>query len=99
MPDFTTLRALVSDVQYLETVGHLVRAAKSAEKAGSVSFKVGERGATAIKDKTLPMLSDGDDVEVMGVPNPRSGWLEVVAVRNHTTGTEWSFRRFRARWP
>ena len=43
--------------------GRQPRAAKRVEKADSLSFKVGERWAMAMKDKTLPVLNEGDDVE------------------------------------
>ncbi|MBI5290610.1 MAG: hypothetical protein HY872_01900 [Chloroflexi bacterium] len=100
MPDLLTLRGIASNVQYIVMDGRQLRAAKSVDKADSLSFNVGERGAMAMKAKTLPVLNEGDDVEVMGAPNPRSGGLEVVALRNHTTGTEWKFSRFRAViWP
>lgn len=100
MPDLLTLRGIASNIQYLVMNGRQLRAAKSVDKADGLSFKIGERGAMAMKAQTLPVLNEGDDVEVMGAPNPRSGGLEVVALRNHTTGTEWRFSRFRAViWP
>ena len=95
MADLTTLRGAASNVQYLVMDGRQLRAAKSVEKADSLSFKIGERGAMAVTDKTLPVVNEGDDVEVDGAPNPRSGGLEVVFLLNHTTAAEWRFRGYR----
>ena len=48
--------------------GRQPRAAKRVEKADSLSFKVGERWAMAMKDKRSPLehaLHDGEDYELL----------------------------------
>jgi len=96
MTDTTSVRGTATSVQYLTSEGRSVHLAKSVEKADMLNLSVGGMNAALIKDKSLPEVKEGDDVEVIGVINSRSGWLEAVVLKNHTNGTEWKFSRARA---
>jgi hypothetical protein len=94
MPDLQTVRGSVSAIQYLRKEGGLLRSSPQAT-ATAMSFKVGEQPAMAMSSSgnevrsDLPLLNDGDDVEIAGVANPRTHWLEAARVHNHTTGATW----------
>ncbi len=92
----TTIRGIAASVQYLSLSGHSYRVAQSIDKADNLNLNVGGKNVALMKDSSLPLVNEGDDVEVTGVVNPRSGGLEVIALKNHTTGTEWKFSRARA---
>ena len=97
MTNTTTARGTATSVQYLTHEGRQgYRLAKSIEKADAMNLSVGGTNATLIKDISLPVVNEGDDVEVTGAVNSRSGWLEVVALKDHTSGVEWKFSRARA---
>jgi hypothetical protein len=80
---------------YITRDGHGVRLAKSIEKADILNLNVGGKNATLIKDKSLPLVNEGDDVEVTGVVNSKSGWLEVFVLKNSTSSAEWKLSRAR----
>ena len=90
------MRGTATSVQYITREGHGYRLAKSVDKADTLNLSIGGKNAALIKDKSLPLVSEGDDVEVTGVVNSRSGGLEVVVLKNHTSGAEWKFSRARA---
>jgi hypothetical protein len=96
MTELTNLRGAAAAVQYITRDGRGYRLAKSIEKADMLNLSIGTRSASLIKDKSLPLVNEGDEVEVSGVINLRSGGLEVVTLTNHTNGTEWKFSRARA---
>jgi hypothetical protein len=94
MPDLRTVRGAVSAIQYLRKEGGLLRSSPQAT-ATVVAFTVGAQPAMAMSSSglavrsELPPFSEGDDVEIAGVSNPRNQWLEAVRVLNHTTGATW----------
>lgn len=97
MTNTTTARGTATSVQYLTREGQQgYRLAKAIEKADTMNLSVGGKNASLIRDKSLPVVNEGDDVEVTGVVNSRSGWMEVVMLKNHTSGVEWKFSRARA---
>jgi hypothetical protein len=96
MAELTSMCGSATSVQYITRDGRGYRLAKSIEKADVLNLNVGGKNATLIKDKSLPVVKDGDEVELTGVINSRSGWLEVVILKNSTSGTEWKFSRMKA---
>jgi hypothetical protein len=94
MPDLKTLRGVVSSLKYIEQIGRTARYTDKSEAATSVTFEVGGVAVTAI-NKGFPPISEGDDVEVVGAVNARSGGMEAVQLRNHTTGATWEFSPWR----
>ena len=97
MTNTTTVSGTATLVQYLTREGQQgYRLAKSIEKADTMNLCVGGKNATLIKDKSLPVVNEGDDVEIIGVVNSRSGWMEVVVLNNRTSKLEWKFSRARA---
>jgi hypothetical protein len=75
MPTTTTLRGIAASVQYLSQSGHSYRVAKSIEKADMLNLTVGGKNVTLIKDKSLPVVNEGDDVEVTGRSiHEAAGW-------------------------
>jgi len=83
-----TLRGVVANVQYIAKTGRQVSYTDDPKKATTLTFEVDGRFLSAMSDG-FPALSEGDEVEVTGVPS-RAG-MEVVQLQNHTTGAEWQF--------
>jgi len=96
MPNLTTWQGAATSVQYLTRDGRSYRPAKAVEKADILNFSINGKIATLIKDKTIPLVNENDEVEATGVVNERSGGLEVVMLKNRTLNTEWKFSRARA---
>jgi hypothetical protein len=102
MPDYQTLRGVVSNLRYIEYLGRtntgepMQRYTDKPEAASTVTFEVGGRAVTVISSG-LPPISAGDDVEVVGVVDRRGG-MEVAQLHNHTTGAAWQFNAWRAAW-
>ena len=97
MPDYQTLRGAVSNLRYIEQIGHTLRYTDKPGAASTVTFEVGGR-AVAVLNSGFPPISAGDEVEVGGILNPRSGGLEAARLRNHTTGAAWQFSVWRTAW-
>jgi hypothetical protein len=93
MPDQQTLQGVVSNLKYIEQTGHNVRYTDKPASATLVTFDVGGHLVTAA-NSNFPPLNEGDEVEVEGVVNPRGG-MEVVQLRNRTSGATWQFSRGR----
>jgi hypothetical protein len=85
-----TVRGLVSNLRYIEQIGRTARYTDKPGAASSVTFEVGGRAVTVV-NKGFPAMSEGDDVEVTGAVNGRSGGLEAAQVHNHTSGASWQF--------
>jgi DNA/RNA endonuclease YhcR with UshA esterase domain len=98
MTDMISVSGAAASVQYITRDGRGYRLAKSIEKADILNLNVGGKNATLIKDKSLPLVNEGDDVEVTGVVNSKSGWLEVVVLKNSTSSAEWKLSRARVRF-
>jgi hypothetical protein len=96
MPETITLRGAATSVQHMTLDGRAYRLAKSIEKAEMLNLLVAGKNASPINDKTLPVVNEGYDLEITGVTNPRSGGLEVVVLKNYTSGAEWKLSRARA---
>ena len=96
MPNLITWQGAVTSVQYLTRDGRSYRPAKTIEKADILTFSMNGKIATLVKDKTMPLVNENDEVEATGVVNERSNGLEVVVLKNRTLNTEWKFSRARA---
>jgi hypothetical protein len=96
MPEYQTLRGVVSNLRYIEQIGHTRRYTDKPEDASTVTFEVGGRAVTVI-NSGFPPISAGDDVEVVGIVNPRGG-MELVQLHNHTTGASWQISVRRTAW-
>jgi hypothetical protein len=89
MPKLQTLQGLVSNLKYIEQTGRSMRYTDKPAAATVITFELGGHAVSAM-NADFPPLKDGDDVEVEGALNPRGG-MEVVKVRNFTTGVDWQF--------
>lgn len=92
-----TIRGQVTEVVYIAKDGRAVHVTEKPERASLITFKVACRpvGVAAVG---FPSIIEGDEVEGIGVPNPRSGWLEVAEFRNKATEQAWKFNPFKAAW-
>ena len=96
MPDYQTLRGVVSNLKYIEQIGRTRRYTDKPGSASIITFEVGGRAVSVINSK-FPPLCEGDDVQVVGVVYPRGG-LEVAQLQNHTTGTKWQISVWGTAW-
>ena len=91
MPNLQTLRGTIANLKFIETIGNSIRRyTDKLDNATEINFEINGH-VIAMINKGLPPLHEGDDVEVSGAPNPRSGGLEVGKLINHTTGEKWDF--------
>jgi hypothetical protein len=96
MTNLITWQGAATSVQYLTSSGRSYRLAKSIEKADLLNFNLNGKIASLMKDNTMPLINETDEVEATGVFNERSGGLEVVVLKNRTLNIEWKFSRARA---
>ena len=97
MSKIETLRGRVTEIVYIAQDGHSAHTTEKPEHAALITFKVAGRpvGAAAVG---FPSINEGDEAVVVGMPNPRSGWLEAAEFKNQTTGQAWKFNPFKAAW-
>jgi hypothetical protein len=86
------VRGNAASIQYLIhcddlSYGH----AESIEKADMMSLVVGEKNCTLIMSKPIIKVDEGDDVDIAGVVDSQTGILQIIALKNHTSGNEWKF--------
>ena len=92
-----TIRGPVTEIVYIAQDGRAAHTTDKPERAALITFKVAGRpvGAAAVG---FPSIHEGDEAVVVGVPNPRSNWLEVAEFKNPATGQAWKFNPFKAAW-
>jgi hypothetical protein len=97
MSKMETIRGRVTEIVYIAQDGRSAHTTEKPERASLIIFKVADRpvGAAAVG---FPPINEGDEAVIVGTPNPRSGWLEVVEFENRTTGQAWKFNPFKAAW-
>jgi hypothetical protein len=97
MSKMETVRGRVTEIIYIAQEGRSMHATGKPEHASLITFKVEGRpvGAAAVG---FPSITEGDEVVIVGMPNPHSGWLEVAEFENRTTGQAWKFNPFKAAW-
>jgi len=97
MSKMETIRGRVTEIVYIAQDGRSAHTTEKPERASLITFKVAGRpvGAAAVG---FPSINEGDEAVVVGMPNPRSGWLEAAEFKNQTTGQAWKFNPFKAAW-
>jgi hypothetical protein len=94
MPNLQTLRGTITNLKFIDQTGRTARYIDNQAKSNLVMFDLAGKSVAAA-NRGLIALHDGDDVEVSGALNPRSGGLEAGKIINHSTGEKWEFNPWR----